>query len=462
MMPKLPVLPVLRVVTTRVKSHGSLKFYSAMHSLPYSPVRMVRNCFKLGMVCALTILAVGHEALAQPWGAAATPATQPVQGTEQEYWWLANQQQFTTQSQTRLANEAYAPSYAPLNDQATFNNQVQWQSPAPNASYNSSLYNPGLNNPSVNSALQSPPSGSNLIQTPQQIMPEQINPAHLPSEAEMQNFLGTQPAGCIPPTVINPDYNTCEPWTHQLLPDGLIYRSYLAGPRESRMRSYFFNKEGYGNLWDITLGGRVGLWRYGTTNAYFPEGWQIDLEGAATPRLDFEHDMNLVSADFRAGLPITYGVGPWRTKVGYYHLSSHLGDEQLLAFPTTPRYNYTRDAFIFGQSYYILPTTRVYAETSWAFNSDQADPWEFQFGIEYAPALPTGLHGAPYAAANCLLREEVNYSGCLTLQAGWAWREGPSAHLLRLGFEYFNGLSDQGQFWNQFEQKFGLGIWFDF
>ncbi len=48
------------------------------------------------------------------------------------------------------------------------------------------------------------------------------------------------------------------------------------------------------------------------------------MEGAALPRLDFEHDMNMVSTDFRAGLPITYGVGQWKYKTGYYHLSSHL------------------------------------------------------------------------------------------------------------------------------------------
>lgn len=403
----------------------------------------------------MALLGLSNISVAQYWDATTAQSTPSGNTAEQEYWWLANQQQFSAQSKHRLANETYAPTY--VTDSPTVNTPVQWQSPAGNATYTSSLYNPSLN-----PNLAQPQSGSQLIQSPQQIMPEQINPAQLPTEAEMQNFFGTNPHGGYTATQVNPDYNTGEPWTHQILPAGLIYRSYLAGPRESRMRSYFFNKEGYGNLWDITLGGRVGLWRYGSTNAYFPEGWQIDLEGAATPRLDFEHDMNVVSSDFRAGLPITYGVGPWRTKLGYYHLSSHLGDEQLLTFPNTPRYNYTRDAFIIGQSYYILPTTRIYAETSWAFNSDVAAPWEFQFGMEYAPALPTGVHGAPYAAINGLLREEVNYSGCVTVQAGWSWREGPNAHLLRVGLEYFNGMSDQGQFWNQFEQKIGAGIWYDF
>jgi hypothetical protein len=422
---------------------------------------LTSTLFRAVIRTVLAVVAINAVANAQPWGTA-DAASVLVNATEQDYWWLANQQQFTAQSQQRLARESFAPSYLPVDPTTGPNVAVQWQTPNTTVPYQADA-RPSYFNSVQNQSL----ANQNAIQTPQEIYPAQINPAQnnpgqLPNDTEMSNFFGTQPHGACSNTCINPDYNTGEPWTHQFLPDGLIYRSYLAAPRESRMRSYFFYKDGYGSLWDITLGGRVGLWRYGTTNAYFPEGWQIDLEGAATPRLDFEHDMNVVSADFRAGLPITYGVGPWRTKLGYYHLSSHLGDEQLIAFPNTPRYNYTRDALIIGQAYYILPTTRIYAETSWAFNSDQADPWEFQFGIEYAPALPTGLHGAPYAAANCLLREEVNYSGCLTIQAGWSWREGPSAHLLRIGFEYFNGLSDQGQFWNQFEHKIGAGIWFDY
>jgi len=253
-----------------------------------------------------------------------------------------------------------------------------------------------------------------------------------------------------------------EQWTYQILPDGLIYRSYLAADRESRFRSFFFHQDGYGTLWDVTLGGRVGLWRYGTTNAYLPDGWQVDLEGAALPRLDFEHDMNLISVDFRAGLPITYGNGPWRTKFGYYHLSSHLGDEQMLTFPNTPRYNYARDVIILGQAYYLTPAQRIYAEAGWAFYTDVSQEWEFQFGWEYAPSCPTGIHGAPFAAVNGHLRQEIEYSGNFVSQVGWAWRDGPSARLLRVGFEYFNGLSDQYQFWNQFEEKLGLGLWYDY
>ena len=223
----------------------------------------------------------------------------------------------------------------------------------------------------------------------------------------------------------------------------------------------FFTKPVTARCGTSRSAGRCAL-AYGTTDALLPDGWEVDLEGAGIPRLDLEHDENLVSVDFRAGLPITYGSGPWRTKTGYYHTSSHLGDEQLLTYPNTQRYNYSRDVLLLGESYYITPALRIYGEMGWAFYADVGQEWEFQFGWELAPAIPTGRHAPPYAAMNGHLRQEVNFSGNFVAQAGWAWREGPSARLFRIGLEYFNGLSDQYQFWNQFEEKLGAGVWYDY
>jgi hypothetical protein len=75
-------------------------------------------------------------------------------------------------------------------------------------------------------------------------------------------------------------------WAWQVMPQGLIYRSYLASVKESRFASVWSNDSQLGDIWDAALGGRLGLLRYGTQDAVFPEGWQVDLEGAAQSRLD--------------------------------------------------------------------------------------------------------------------------------------------------------------------------------
>ena len=118
------------------------------------------------------------------------------------------------------------------------------------------------------------------------------------------------------------------PWTWQVLPDGLMFKNYLASNEEGRLGSQLYYDKKIGWTWDGSLGGHVGILRYGTQDPAWPEGWQLDVDGVALPRLDSTRSM--VSTDFRIGFPLTHREGPWEFKFGYYHLSSHLGDLYML------------------------------------------------------------------------------------------------------------------------------------
>lgn len=251
-------------------------------------------------------------------------------------------------------------------------------------------------------------------------------------------------------------------WTWQLMPEGLIYRSYIAAPREPRFASRWIHERDKGWLWDAALGGRVGLLRYGTLDTLWPEGFQLDFAGAAFPRLDLENDRDVVSTDFRVGIPLTFRRGRLEAKLGYVHLSSHLGDEYWLRYPGRTRRNYVRDSFVLGLGVRPNEDVRLYAEADWAFYEDDgAKPWEFQFGVEYAPGQPTPATGAPFFAVNSRLREDVDFSGNFTLQTGWMWR-GRTGYALRAGLQYFNGMLDLGQFHDEHEEQVGIGVWYDF
>ena len=249
-------------------------------------------------------------------------------------------------------------------------------------------------------------------------------------------------------------------WT--LMPKGLIYRPYLAGAKESRIRSVWHDEKGEGGIWDITLGGQVGILRYGLPNEERPMGFQIGIEGAGLTRLDLDEKRDVMATDYRFGVPLTWGDDSYQVKFGYYHLSSHLGDEFLLKHPTYPRLNFSRDVLIWGVSFSPLQQWRVYSEAGYAFHADVTEPWEFQFGVEYAPDGATGLQGQPFAAANGHLREEVDFGGNMVLQLGWAWRRDPASGMFRMGVEYFNGKSDQFSFFDDSEQKVGFGLWYDY
>ncbi len=262
-------------------------------------------------------------------------------------------------------------------------------------------------------------------------------------------------------SALEPPAEPHDVWLWQVLPDGLIYRSYLAGVKESRFASHWVHDVRQGWMWDVALGGRVGILRYGTAEADRPQGWQLDIEGAGMPRLDLERERDVVSADFRFGIPLTYGRGRYQAKFAYYHLSSHLGDEYMVRNNTLERLNFSRDVLVWGHSFYWTEDWRLYAEAGWAFQCDGGSrPWEFQFGADYSPAAPNGMRGSPFWAINGHLRQEFDFGGHLAVQTGWQWR-GPSGHLFRIGMHYFQGMSDQWEFFNKFEDKLGFGIWYD-
>jgi hypothetical protein len=160
---------------------------------------------------------------------------------------------------------------------------------------------------------------------------------------------------------------------------------------------------------------------------------------------------------------LTTRDGPWEAKLGYYHHCSHLSDLAILDnLVTTPRINYVRDSIVFGVAFHLSPSVRLYSEADYAFHVDGgAKQWSFQFGTDCSSLEPTGFAGAPFFAINGHLRQENNFSGNVDVQTGWQWR-GRTGHLFRIGMQYFNGMSEQCQFYNQFEEQIGLGIWYDF
>jgi hypothetical protein len=105
---------------------------------------------------------------------------------------------------------------------------------------------------------------------------------------------------------------------------------------------------------------------------------------------------------------------------------------------------------------------RLYSEAAYAVNVDGgAEPWEFQFGTELSRPGPTGKHGTPFLALNAHIREEHDFGGDFTAQAGWLWRA-LEGQVMRAGVHYFNGKSSQYQTFDDSEQQIGFGLWYDF
>ncbi len=300
-------------------------------------------------------------------------------------------------------------------------------------------------------------------------------------------------SGCDSCSIPRNNFNDCfdnlwapRPWCWQLLPNNLIYTSYLAGPKEPRLATVWYDDTGpspipgrggedNGWLWDSTLGGRVSVLRYGSNTELHPQGFEMQLEGAAFVRLDPGDDRDLRSADYRFGIPLVYGIGRWQTKIAYYHNSAHIGDEFYEKYHPLgfDRVNYVRDVIVLGNSYYMYDWLRLYGEVGWSFfNSGGSKPWEFQFGTELIQARPTGIRGAPFFAVNGMTRQELDWGGNVCAQIGWAWRGYQSEKLLRIGFEYLYGSDPQYEFTETNpttgkitalnQNRAGIGMWYDY
>ncbi|MCA9140803.1 MAG: DUF1207 domain-containing protein [Planctomycetales bacterium] len=248
-----------------------------------------------------------------------------------------------------------------------------------------------------------------------------------------------------------------------LLPDGLLWHSYLADPHEPRISTVIFHTNDNGVFWDATLGGRVGLVRYGTAGAKEPRGWQWDLEGAAITRLDLHHAEDVESMDYRFGTEITAADGPWAMKFGYFHVSSHVGDEYLIRNPSFQRVNYVTESWIIGGSYRPGDSTRIYGEFANAFRaSGGAKRYQFQTGFEYTPPPKVPGRATPFAAVHFNFRDAVDYDVATTAQVGWSFQGPDSDRRLRFGIQWADGPTSQYAFFQRRQSYLGVGVWFDY
>jgi hypothetical protein len=226
------------------------------------------------------------------------------------------------------------------------------------------------------------------------------------------------------------------------------------------MATHFISESSQGNLLDSHIAGRVGVLRYGPRNV--PEGFQLDILGGAKLRQDWDDELDVMATDYRYDILGTFGGEQHRFKLGFYHVSSHAGDEFLLKRPEFNRLNFYRDVLVAGYSYYPVPQFRVYGEIGWSFHHELSQPLEFQFGFDYGPAYATGFAGAPFIAMNVHLREEVDFGGNFAAQAGWAWKGDQIDGLFRTGVYYYTGHSPQFSFYAVNEEQIGWGLWYDF
>jgi hypothetical protein len=253
--------------------------------------------------------------------------------------------------------------------------------------------------------------------------------------------------------------------TIEAFPTSLLWEPPFAIQREPRIQGLPNSIDSADASWtlDTSIGAVFGLWRARPRGSDL--AMQFDFAAVVLTRLAPEE---VIASDYRFGLPLTFARGPWHAKLAYEHTSAHLGDEFIRnavlrtgLFPPIP--SWAKDEVVVGLGRWFADRVRVYGQISYAFFQDlpvePQGPWRFDVGFEWFHPQPTGWQGTPFVAFNLDSRGDQGYNPNVNVQAGWLWRN-PYQRLanVRLFAQYYNGRSPYGQFYQERENFYAVGL----
>lgn len=268
----------------------------------------------------------------------------------------------------------------------------------------------------------------------------------------------------------------CAPGVHESeaqgtvgFPQDSIHCPLLADPKEPRsfislQRGTFRSLDdpsGEGaTLVSVGIGDTFGLVRW---NGSQPgDGVQLDVFGAVFAQFDYEApSKDLINADYTIGFPLTIRKRGFSTRLRLYHQSSHLGDEFLLRESEIQRENLSFESIevLISQELHAL---RVYAGAERLF---RREPDTVGSSVFHAGAEVRSGHRGPVqliAALDMKSPELHDWSPALSGRAGIEFlRTGASGHparIVALMFEWYDGPSPYGQFFQDDISYIGAGV----
>ncbi len=252
--------------------------------------------------------------------------------------------------------------------------------------------------------------------------------------------------------------------------DGLFPREDLFAPLIAAPRWPHFSLAYHYYSGDEELSS-VGATSFGET-FYFYKGrapfdgmWQTGIQASVFAIFDLDSDsMDLVNADYWVGFPFVYRRGDFSAMTRVFHQSSHLGDEYLLR-KRIDRVNLSYESVDVKFSYDFSKSLRLYGGGGFIFHKEPSDidPWSLQAGIELrSPAAYVNGTVRPLLAADFSTWEENDWDIDVSVRTGVQLESEKIDRKIQFLFEYLNGHSPSGQFYERVIEYFGFGTHFYF
>ncbi len=258
-------------------------------------------------------------------------------------------------------------------------------------------------------------------------------------------------------------------------PEENLFRPLIAGPRWPH---FFASYHNYSNTAELDSVASVGFGEtFSIAGGDILDGrWQAGAQFGVFAIFDMDSDSHdLINADYRVGIPIIYRREQFAALARVYHQSSHLGDEYLLRGKDVleSRENLSYEAVNMLLSYDLSNHLRLYGGGEYIFHQsfdedtsrEDLEPWSLQFGGDYVgDPLSWSWWGSDVrfvAGIDLRSMEEADWDLDVSLRLGldFSGQGRPDDdRSVRLLFEYFDGHSPNGQFYDQEIEYVGFGI----
>ncbi len=259
------------------------------------------------------------------------------------------------------------------------------------------------------------------------------------------------------------------------LPPGRLFQPLIADPKWptfSVAYTYYspYHPNDLKDVIPVSIGDTIPFER-----GNWPDHWQweagMQADAFAYFNMDTAHS-DLQNVDFLVGGYFAARHRNFSFLVRYYHQSSHLGDEFLIA---NPAYYYGLRQKISYEEINALAsidllhrTVRLYAGAGYLDDVAPANlgHWRFHYGVEYHGAAffhKGTCFMSPVAGVDFKNWSENNYDTDISAVGGIELSNGkPDSSKLQFLLEFYRGHSPYGQFYVNEIQYFGLGIHYYF
>jgi hypothetical protein len=256
------------------------------------------------------------------------------------------------------------------------------------------------------------------------------------------------------------------------LPRGDVFCPLVADPKGVRSFVSYLRGDAAdfaSDVGSVGIGDVFGLVRFGGRRA--GDGVQLSLAGAVFAQFDLgSHSYDLINADYLIGVPLTVRVHGTSARLRVYHQSSHLGDEFLLRSNHPERENLSFEAGELILSQDVGPL-RVYGGGEYYLDRQPRDlPLRLAHGgVELRPGGNVGfgsLGRVRFVAAGDVKGVSdqgdwvVGVSARGGIEVGRAHEGAAPSRRWSLLYEFYDGPSPYGQFFQRNVRLMGVGLHF--